>query len=109
MPCFHYKVSGHPDDPIVRSPTITLDTYCPRCNQPVCFPLTKLDCPKCEEYYKAEIEHWKERYARLLASFNDTIRKIENATYVNPAREMLYEQLVELRDKIERENNLENQ
>jgi hypothetical protein len=101
MPCFHYKVSGHPDDPIAREPTITLDTYCPRCNQPVCFPLTKLDYPKCEEYYKAEIEHWKERYARIVASLNDGIKKIETKTFVNPAREMWLEYLIELRNSLE--------
>jgi len=101
MPCFHYKVSGHPDDPIVRSPTITLDTYCPRCNQPVCFPVTKLDCPRCEEYLLAEIEHWKERYAKVVASLNDGIRDIETKTFVNPAREMWLEYLIELRNSLE--------
>jgi hypothetical protein len=78
-----------------------MSCWCPHCDRDIYVPLTKLDCPKCEEYYKAEIEHWKERYARIVASLNDGIKKIETKTFVNPAREMWLEYLIELRNSLE--------
>jgi hypothetical protein len=103
MPCFHTFSSGHPDDFNLQTFT-SLELTCPVCQQHVIIPVHS--CLNCAEILQSEVKHWKERYAQLIAYMTEMIRQIESQTGENPAMLLMHQRLIDLRNKIEIENNL---